>query len=1028
MQYGGSLPSLLTLTIVAVLPLSAEAAPPIPVRSLSSASVSRPAARAASTDPRAMVLTSALRQRLEAVLRVRPGTRRSRSTPAVPLGVRMRIRPQTGTPAFIAGQHLQPAVRSLVPGRDTARDTARAFLRNRRSWFRLADPDTELVLVEQRRGPLGRTHLRYRQLASGIPVWPSDLRVHLDPASNVDRVEAWTIPTEHEVGTPRVRAQRARRIAALAVGADPGAAGEPELIVHAPGDRPPALSWKVLLPVGLEHEWVVVVDAATGTVRTRFDQVPREAVEGSGIDLLGRRRTLQVWNENGTFWLVDTSKPMFDPGSRPPRLEDMRGAIVVLDAQNSTPDEEGNLNLSYVTSPRADSWDPADAVSAAAALSQVYDYYRDRHERNSIDGKGGSLVAVVRFGRDFANAFWSSSSELMVFGDADRYAASLDVVAHEMTHGVTDKTADLVYENQSGALNEAMSDIFGEMVERFARGDNDWVLGTDLTRPIRDMSRPEDFGDPSRMSDFVITEEDNGGVHTNSGIINHAFYLLAEGLPNAIGTDQAAAIFYRALTTHLVARSQFIDARLACISSAEELFGEGSQEVQRTAEAFDAVEIFGDQGTPPPAPLPPVEGADATLFLFWDPLQAGFFLARQDPALSDPPGGVQLSAFPVAPSRPSVSGDGSFAVFVNPFHDVCFIRTDGVPIEGSYPESCLGFDFIHSVAMEPAGDRFAFVLLDSEGEPENALRVIDIESEATRTFTLEAPVIDGTTLNTIAYADALDFSPDGGLLAYDALNVIQLPGGETIGTWSVFALDLERERFLDLVPPVIGLDIGFPAFAQTSSRYLTLDVFHPDTGSSTVLAIDLLEGTAAEIGTVQGFGVPGYTGEDRSIVYSLEADTPTGFALVEQPLAPDHVSPSGDPQLWLAEGDLSAVYRRGEFTGPGTPTPTWTLPPPRTPTPSPSPTRRDNPTPTPTPTGRDLPTPTPTTPPSGGPCPGDCDRDGAVGIAELVLAVNIALDRAEVTACAAVDTDGSGSVTIAELIAAVRSALAGCPG
>ena len=185
----------------------------------------------------------------------------------------------------------------------------------------------------------------------------------------------------------------------------------------------------------------------------------------------------------------------------------------------------------------------------------------------------------------------------MFFGDAAPFSSALDVVAHELTHGVTEHSANLLYEFQSGALNESFSDIFGVMVEAWARGEPDWKIGEEVNL-VRDLKDPHaSFRSlPSKMSEYVQSPNtkagDWGGVHVNSSIFNHCHYLLAAGLDGAIGAQDAEKIFYRALTQHLNPQSQFTDARLACTASAEELFGASSTQAQKVGEAFDAVEIF----------------------------------------------------------------------------------------------------------------------------------------------------------------------------------------------------------------------------------------------------------------------------------------------------------------------------------------------------------------------------------------------------------------------------------------------------
>ncbi|MCT4583869.1 MAG: M4 family metallopeptidase, partial [Peptostreptococcaceae bacterium] len=170
---------------------------------------------------------------------------------------------------------------------------------------------------------------------------------------------------------------------------------------------------------------------------------------------------------------------------------------------------------------------------------------------------------------------------------------ALDIVAHEMTHGVTQYTANLKYENQSGALNESMSDVFGTLVEMEYQPEKaDYLCGEDVWTPntpgdaLRDLANPENYNQPAHMRDFVNTSEDHGGVHTNSGIPNKAGYLVID----SVGKDKAAQIYYRALTTYLTSTSDFHDAKLALMQSAKDLYGTGS-EYNAVEDAFNAVGI-----------------------------------------------------------------------------------------------------------------------------------------------------------------------------------------------------------------------------------------------------------------------------------------------------------------------------------------------------------------------------------------------------------------------------------------------------
>ncbi len=920
--------------------------------------------------------------------------------------VRVRLRPDTGTPREIRAARLAGGAASLHAGAGQDEDTARAFLRVNARLLRLDDPDRELRLERRHQDELGRRHLRFAQTFRGVPVWPAELTVHLDPGGNVDLMNgAYVVTPRRTAGTPTITAAAAVARARDAAGLGDGAEAT-ELIVFAPGDRPPRLAWKIEIRQGLAARWLVVVDAQSGAVLLALDQITDDNVAGSGLDLFGERRPLNVWREDGAHYLVDTSKPMYDPTSDPPSAERTRGGIVVLDARNREPDGEGMIPLALIASPTATAWPVADAVSAAFGLSETYDYFLERHGRDSLDGEGGTLLGVVRFSNEFRNAFWNGT--LMVFGDGLPYAGALDIVAHELTHGVTEKTANLVYRDQSGAVNEALSDIFGEMVEARTFGDNDWLIGSVLAQPSRNMADPNALEIaagrvyPARLSELIAPDDpfldnfknrDNGGVHLNSSIINHAFYQLAEGLPAALGLRDAARIFHRAQTVHLVASSQFIDLRLAAVASAEELFGAGSAQAQRSAEAFDVVEIFDGTGTPDPRPFPPVAGPDATLFAYYDPESDAYFLGRRETALGDDPEfGAALSAFAIAGARPAVVGDGSYAFFVDSANDICAILTDG-----SEPETCLDFaGSVFSIALAPDGSRVALVLLDDAGEPENRITVIDLENEETETYLLRAPELDGGGLNTVLYAEAMDFTADGRFLLYDAFNVIEA-GGDAVGVWSIYALDLLTDTTLTIVPPVPGFDLSFPSLSQTSDNFLTFDAFDQDAGVSTIITANLDTGDTAEVGAVGGFGVPGYTGDDAAVVYSqVSPSALTGFELRRQPLAADSISPAGASTLWLSDGDFGVVYRRGPYTGPP---------------PTPTPTRRPT-------TGSATPTP--------GRCFGDCNDNDAVSIDELVRGVSIALGAAAVAQCPRFDANGNNEVSISELVQAVNAALAGC--
>jgi Zn-dependent metalloprotease len=256
--------------------------------------------------------------------------------------------------------------------------------------------------------------------------------------------------------------------------------------------------------------------------------------------------------------------------------------------------------------------DPA-ADEAYDGLGDTFDFYWDIYQRNSIDDEGMPLNATVHFGQDYDNAFWNG--ERMVFGDGDgqlfnRFTISLDVIGHELTHGVTQDEAGLVYFLQPGALNESMSDVFGSLIKQFKRQQTaeeaDWLIGEGLFTEnvngvaLRSMKAPGTAYDdpvlgkdpqPAHMDDYVYTFQDNGGVHINSGIPNHAFYLAATKI-GGNAWEEAGRIWYATLRdAALRPTTGFRRFARLTVENAGKLFGAGSPEQQAVREAWEEVGI-----------------------------------------------------------------------------------------------------------------------------------------------------------------------------------------------------------------------------------------------------------------------------------------------------------------------------------------------------------------------------------------------------------------------------------------------------
>jgi Zn-dependent metalloprotease len=260
--------------------------------------------------------------------------------------------------------------------------------------------------------------------------------------------------------------------------------------------------------------------------------------------------------------------------------------------------------------------DDAAVNEAYEGAEKTYNFFNDIFDRDSIDGAGLEIVSSVHYGVDYDNAAWTGAQ--MVYGDGgggmflrDSMTRDLAVIAHELTHGITDFTANLRYSKQSGALNESWSDVFGSLVKQHHLGQTadqaDWLIGEGILDPalqgqaLRSMRAPGTahmFDDqPSDMDGFMDLPDDgnpindNGGVHINSGIPNHAFFLAATDI-GGNAWEKPGQIWYATLTQRLRANSNFQEAATATVEVAGQLFGNGGDEQQKVQKAWETVGVL----------------------------------------------------------------------------------------------------------------------------------------------------------------------------------------------------------------------------------------------------------------------------------------------------------------------------------------------------------------------------------------------------------------------------------------------------
>ena len=324
----------------------------------------------------------------------------------------------------------------------------------------------------------------------GVPVWPAELSAHFDQAGSLILVDgAYGHTPELDSVKPALSGDDAVIRAQAGVAPGKNASQPAQLVVYGQVDHRPRLAWKFELTASLTEAWLFVVDAQDGTILHQSSRVCDTNVKGGGVDLFGTARTLNVWQNGKAYYMVDASKGSYDPAFDP--IIDPHGVITVVDANGASPEQATSFKHDRYCHFPEHLEDPGHG-------QRCLQFFGDLRllSKSSVAtlrrSRAGTSQAIVRV-ENYDNASWNGNLRVMLFGEVEPYAGDLDVVAHEFTHAVTQNSADLIYQNQSGALNEAFSDIFGEMVEARTRGQNDWLQGSDFAEPIRNLKDPARF-------------------------------------------------------------------------------------------------------------------------------------------------------------------------------------------------------------------------------------------------------------------------------------------------------------------------------------------------------------------------------------------------------------------------------------------------------------------------------------------------------------------------------------------------------
>ncbi len=823
------------------------------------------------------------------------------------------------TPVFLERE--TPPLKSQLP----AGERLYAFLEAAAELTGMENPREWITITDTGTDELGITHVKGFRHYRGIPLYGSQFTFHVSPDKERFTGRIPLLREQPDIN-PALTAGEALRLATEEVSREtvykPLSEKEQQildyrepraslLLYRLPESGRPVLAWDIEIRPNFLESWRYFVDASSGEIIRKYNSTPSDGPQkATAYDLNGLLRTIDTYLENGVYYMMNTAESMFNAATG-------EGVIVTLDANHTS---TNRLNYKEVTSPN-NSWNSPAAVSAHYNATRTFQYLKNTFGRNSINGQGGNIISFVNVAEDdgssMENAFWNGKAAFYGNGGSSfkPLAGALDVSAHELGHGVVSNTANLEYYGQSGAINETYADIFGSMVDR-----DDWKIGEDITRTsfspsgaLRDMQDPhnmgtqaDDYWQPRHVSEMYLGSGDNGGVHINNGIGNHAYYLYA----TAVTKEKAEQVFYRALTRYLTMTSQFIDFRIAVIQSAKDLYGGNSSEAAEAAEAFDKVGIYQEE--------PVAEQQDYNV----NPGQE--FLLCYNTYWMDSNTLYQSSAegtgfVPLSKTsfkgKPSVTDNGEFAVFVSGDNKIRLIDLT------TRVESVIQEDpFWDNVALSKDGNHLAAIstVIDT------AIYVYDFTLGEWAKFRLYNPTTShsGTNAGGVLYADAIEFDHTGQYLMYDAYNELTSGTYEDISYWDIGFIRIWDNGSNDFgdgaITKLFGnlpekVSVGNAVFSKNSADIIAFDYLDESTDEYAILGLNLESGDLDIIFENSILGFPSFSKNDNKIAFSAENNTDEEVVGVVN-LASNKISPSGPASILIDDAKWPVFFATGTRT------------------------------------------------------------------------------------------------------------------
>ncbi len=840
-----------------------------------------------------------------------------------------------GLPIFIESSTSSITARRGFDG--NAERACFQYLNELKPLLQLDNPEQDFRVTSQETDAQNKTRFRLEQLYKTVPVYGSEVIIHTNEWGNGETFNGRYEKIPSTISTDaKFSGARAIEIANTKLNpkklafASPIPLEESSVKLYVYPHKQKGITSYVLtyhvITFSKLHRWEFFIDASSGTILREFDSTCfiDGARTATANDLNNVSRTINTYQIGSTYFLIDASRTMYTP-SKSVLPDDPIGAIFTID-MNSTFGKNASFNHNVSSN---NLWTDKTAVSAHVNAGIAYEYYLNKHGRNSIDGKGGTIISAVRVvdsetGKKLDNAFWNGKG--IFYGDGDvgfkPLAGAIDVAGHEMTHGVVQNTANLEYEGESGAINESMADVFGVLMDP----DNDWRIGEDVVKTavfpsgaLRNMEDPHNGGtslsnngfQPKHMNEKYAGTEDNGGVHINSGIPNHAFFKYA----TAITRDKAAAVYYKALDEYLTKSSQFIDLRLAVIKAATVLHGAGSNEVTQAGLAFDAVGIVNGTGgtgggSIPPQDYPVNPGDEYLLVTNTDPADVNSLYRSTTSGTN-----LQALTKTLIKSRPSITDNGEIAVFVAADGTIHAINVKPGVAPG---ETVISSELWDNAVVSKDGTKMAAVTTQQD----TSIYVYHFASQKWGRFKLYNPTFtQGVTAAGPVYADGLEWDNTGEYLVYDAFNQIDNNGGNDLEYWDVgfiqvwnnnsnkFGAGTIAKLFSSLPKDV---NIGNPSFSKLSSTIVAFDYFDIVASEYAVLGYDIEKNKVNTIANNNTLGYPSFNKDDTRLAFA----TGNGAASIINyvPLKADKITSTAGPQTILNGGKWPVYYSVGKRT------------------------------------------------------------------------------------------------------------------